>query len=68
MRDIETRLESIRKDKGLKQKDIARLFGTTPENVSNRLTNGTYSFLEIEKILNLCGYRIEIIKDYEIKK
>lgn len=60
--ELEYLVKSKLAENGLNITKLAEQFEVTPQNISQRLKKGTFDYLEMCKIADILGYKIEWIK------
>lgn len=49
-------------EKGLNISKLAEMLGTSQQNISQRIKKASFDYIELSKIADLLGYKIEWIK------
>ncbi len=57
-------IKSLLAKENVTMKDIAKNYGVSPQNLSNKLRNGTIKFEEVRDIAKILGYEIEFKKKH----
>ena len=65
--DISTVIKTLMKDKGVRQADLARLFGISPQAIFKKFANRSWDVEELLKILDYMDCRL-IIESGDIKQ
>lgn len=60
--EFERYIKSLCALKAISVSELARQFGTSPQNFNSRLKACGFNYLELQKIADLLGYDIEWIK------
>ena len=60
--DFERYIKSLCSLKAISVSELARQFGTSPQNFSSRLKACGFNYLELQQIAGLLGYDIEWVK------
>ena len=60
--DFEKYIKALCVLRGFSASELARQFGTSPQNFNSRLKACGFNYLELQQIADLLGYEIEWIK------